>query len=385
MPPVESADQAIIPATSSEEKPTAQHVSTERPQTQHEETADPDAPVAMLLPGLSRLLTYNPPITTDTGNNTDDLQDSISAILPIPTQDLPDTTVPQKEFISPPSKTPNLLLTLLPLEIQAAIFAHPVLNLDDMMNVRRTCRTWRRDIPISVLDQKLRQQNYAGWQVVFEVNGKKYPGTTYGNRRLCGRCVVPKIRGNLVRGDCVGRYFSSFVEDAVRYKRIYRTDDEVGEAHEQGEWWEWPEDRGMCFPCLWRMLEENVELCETVVDSGVPGLVCGSGETEDGAAAVARSLGKADGDEEKGREAGLENLDIQTKPDSKVEEGGSPDSKKIWKIKLAAVEKKEQFTMMDGTIRKICDMPGCLRDIHENAVPCPHCTDFSKWIHRRRW
>ncbi|KAK4206093.1 Carboxylesterase family-domain-containing protein [Rhypophila decipiens] len=43
------------------------------------------------------------------------------------------------------------------------------------------------------------------------------------------------------------------------------------------------------------------------------------------------------------------------------------------------------FNMMDGTLRKICDVPGCLRDIHENAVPCPPCTDFSEWIRRRRW
>ncbi|KAM7195169.1 hypothetical protein V8F33_006843 [Rhypophila sp. PSN 637] len=194
---------------SSKEKPAGQHITTEH----HEETADPDAPVAMLLPGFSRLLTYNPPTTTDKTDITPDNQEPFS--VPVPTEDLPDTTVSRKEFIYPPSKIPNLLLTLLPLEIQTAIFAQSVLTLKDMMNIRRTCRTWRRDIPIFILDQKLRQQNYAGWQVVFEVNGKKYPGTTYGNRRLCGRCVVPKIRGNLIRGDCVGKYMSSFVDESL--------------------------------------------------------------------------------------------------------------------------------------------------------------------------
>ncbi|KAM7216758.1 hypothetical protein V8F06_007868 [Rhypophila decipiens] len=316
-------------------------VATEHPETHHGETADPDAPVAMLLPGFSRLLTYNPPRTSDT---IPDNQEPVSVPPRVATEDLPDTTVPQKEFISPPSKTPNLLLAVVPLEIQSAIFAQPVLTLQDMMNIRRTCRTWRRDIPIFVLDQKLRQQNYAGWPVVFEVNGKKYAGTTYGNRRLCGRCVVPRIRGNLIRGDCVGKYMSSFVDESVRYGRIYRTDLELGEEDGRGEeWWEWPEDRGMCFPCLWRMLEEHVELAEGAVTN------------------------------------------IGTRLDSKIEQDGSADSKKIWNIKLAAVEKKEEFTMMDGTIRKICGVSGCLQDIHENAVPCPHCSDFSEWVRRRRW
>ncbi|KAM7191213.1 hypothetical protein V8F20_009391 [Naviculisporaceae sp. PSN 640] len=390
MSPVKSADQVIIPGASSEEKPTTQHVIEVTTQISSEERADPDAPVGMLLPGMSNLTVYNPPNTPNTA------EEEISTTPPVPAQDLPDTTVPQKEFISPPSKTPNLLLTLLPLEIQSAIFAQPVLNLEDMMTIRRTCRTWRRDIPISILDQKLRTQNYAGWQVVFEVNGNKYQGTTYGNRRLCGRCVVPKIRAHLIRGDCVGQYLSTFVDESIRYARIYRTDcDSEKRRDVQGEWWEWPEDRGMCFPCLWKMLEENVHLNETATaetkieeatktlhidaDGGNDIKETGKGMSKSYSGITETQTRRQSGEK---KEESQEDSSKQT--DDLGKDTPSPDFGKTRMIKLAAIEKKQQWTMMDGTLRKLCDEPGCLRDIHENAVPCPHCADFSKWLSRPR-
>jgi hypothetical protein len=132
------------------------------------------------------------------------------------------------------------------------------------------------------------------------MHGHRYPGTTYGNRRLCGMCVVPKIRGLLIEGVVVREYLK---------KR--------GMGPGEGED-EWPEEKGMCFPCLWWMLV------------------------------------KAEG----------------------VEVG----EREIWKV--AGIATQERFRMLDGTDRKICEK--CRRDIHENAVPCPHCTDFSDWCHVRR-
>ena len=47
----------------------------------------------------------------------------------------------------------------------------------------------------------------------------------------------------------------------------------------------------------------------------------------------------------------------------------------------AGISPRQMFRMMDGTTRKTCDR--CARDIHENAVPCPHCTNFSEWCRTR--
>lgn len=82
---------------------------------------------------------------------------------------------------------------------------------------------------------------------------------------------------------------------------------------------DWNEDKGSCFPCLW----------------GV--------------------LAKAPGTD------------------------GLKEERDIWK--LAGIDTKERFRMLDGTERKVCTR--CRRDIHENAVPCPYCTDFSAWCKTR--
>lgn len=200
----------------------------------------------------------------------------------------------------PPSSKPDLFLTMLPSEIHSAILESPQLSLNDLVSLRNTCRTLRRDLPIGIMERKLRVQNFAGWDVVFEMYGHRYPGTTYGNRRLCGKCVVPKIRGLLIEGAVVRDYLTRRgVEGAKRLSE----EDVV-----------WPEDRGMCFPCLSSVLvsAEGVEV---------------------------------------------------------------PSGGEIYK--LAGIGTKERFRMLDGTERKVCER--CKRDIHENAVPCPHCTDFSEW------
>lgn len=426
---------------SSEEKQTMTHQTNTEP-TLMQETADPDAPVALLLPGLSGLLVYNPPPSETsspnrdrgqtTGVNVNNHADSTSDIQRRGHPTTAATTlaaiepVPIKDFTPKPSKTANLIVNL-PLEVQAAIFAQPNLDLNDMMNLRKTCRTWRRDIPISILDKKLSEQNHAGWQIVFEMNGHKYPGTTYGNRRLCGRCVLPRIRGNLISGDCVRRYLTSVKDQTGGIHEALREGDskDGGTSPEGGEsnkdvtgWWEWDEDRGMCFPCLWAMLAaytNNANLPSGAITADSHGLT----PEDDGAAAGNgvraelvdnTSSQHKDGTKDKSK---WRRLDKKTKTKSRTEKRGesalilrekdekaknldngklkdpsSPSESSVVTVvralKLAAVEKNQQFTMMDGTIRKICDVPACLRDIHENAVPCPHCTDFSEWCRRRR-
>ncbi|KAK0646895.1 hypothetical protein B0T16DRAFT_414435 [Cercophora newfieldiana] len=272
-----------------EKAPTA---SSSQPQPQPQPTpqnASPvaDTPIAVLLPGMTELAlvdTTGSPSLTERYRTTSDEKPPI----------------PKPSFLPPASSKPDLLLTMLPSEIHSAIFEAPQLSLHDLVALRNTCRTLRRDLPIGIMERKLKVQNYAGWDVVFEMHGHRYPGTTYGNRRLCGKCVVPKIRGLLIEGAVVREYFARRRAGGVQ-----------GLAEEDVEW---PDDRGMCFPCLWSVL---------VLASGV-----------------------------------------------EVPVGGEI-------YKLAGISTKERFRMLDGTDRKMCER--CLRDIHENAVPCPHCTDFSEW------
>ncbi|KAK0623853.1 hypothetical protein B0T14DRAFT_565170 [Immersiella caudata] len=258
--------------------------------------ADPDPPIALLLPGMAEITLNNNTATTTPGSGP--ALSPIHGPLPLYKPDSK-TPLPLKVFTPPASSTPDLLLTL-PIEVQGLIYEDASLSLKDLVSLRNSCRTLRRDIPIGIMERKLRVQNYAGWDVVFEMHGHRYPGTTYGNRRLCGRCVVPKIRGLLIEGAVVREYLR---------KR--------GAEEEE----EWPEERGMCFPCLWWVLvkAEGVEMTE---ESG----------------------------------------------------------KEIWKV--AGIGTEERFRMLDGTDRKACKK--CSRDIHENAVPCPHCTDFGDWC-KRSW
>jgi hypothetical protein len=255
------------------------------------EEPDADAPVALLLPGMSNL-------ALDTSRNFNSLCN------------LPVTDVLTPPYVHKASRQPDLFLTLLPPEVHFAIFEAAELSLYDLLALRNTCHRLRRLVPIGSLETQLRVQNYAGWRVVFEMNGHKYPGTTYGNRRLCGRCVVPKIRGHLIDGAAVQAYLT-----------LRRANgDKESAADGEGEW---PEERGMCFPCLWTVLV---------------------------------SMGSREEIGEKPRLGVSAEMEI---------------------YKLAAISPKERFRMMDGTTRKMCEL--CSRDIHENAVPCPHCTNFAEW------
>lgn len=281
--------------------PQPQQQPEKQPQTTHNESeqADADAPVALLLPGMAEL-------TISAGRD------------PIPehtTQPQPQPFDPEKHafdllpkkplFTHKPPSQPDLFLTMLPFEIHSAIFETSQLSLHDLVSLRNTCRTLRRNLPIGVMERKLRVQNFAGWDVVFEMHGHRYPGTTYGNRRLCGRCVIPKIRGHLIEGAAVRGYLAR-----RKGERVLRLAEEDVE---------WPDERAMCFPCLWNIL---------------------------------------------------------------VSAAGQEVTVGMEIFKVAAISTKERFRMIDGTDRKMCER--CARDIHENAVPCPHCTDFSEWC-KTRW
>ncbi|KAK3356394.1 hypothetical protein B0T25DRAFT_135301 [Lasiosphaeria hispida] len=263
-----------------------------------QDAPDADAPVALLLPGMAQL-------TVGTTQHVD--------TAPLAAYSTP-TASRSQAFAHKPPRQPDLFLAMLPPDIHFAVFEAAELSLNDLLALRRTCRTLRRNLPVSIMERKLKLQNYAGWEVVFEMHGHRYPGTTYGNRRLCGRCVVPKIRGHLIDGAVVRAYLAR------------------RRAAERGEGWsendeEWPEERAMCFSCLYTVLHSMV----TQQKSAAP-------------------------------------------PAVKVPVGAGI-------YKMAAISTKERFLMVDGTTRKMCDR--CARDIHENAVPCPHCTNFSEWCKTR--
>ncbi|KAK0716860.1 hypothetical protein B0T26DRAFT_707503 [Lasiosphaeria miniovina] len=270
-----------------------------------EDSPDADAPVALLLPGMAGL-------TVSSG-----AAQSRLANLPIAGHKSRSRAL----SVHKASRQPDLFLTMLPIEIQQAIFALPNLSLFDLLSLRKTCRTLRCTLPIGVMERKLKEQNHAGWSVVFEMHGHKYPGTTYGNRRLCGRCVVPKITGHLIQGAAVRDYL--IARRGLRSSLV--NTQEEGEEEDDGEW---PEERAMCFPCL------RTEL-----------LLANKTQT-DGAMVL-----------------------LEAPPGAEM-------------YKLAAISTEERFPMLDGTTRKMCK--GCARDIHENAVPCPHCVDFSEWCRTRR-
>ncbi|KAK5655958.1 hypothetical protein OQA88_5094 [Cercophora sp. LCS_1] len=243
--------------------------------------ADPDAPVALMLPGMAEL---NIGVV-----NHHDL-----------TTTCPSAPSNATAFVHKPSNQRDLLLTKLPLDTLVSILETPQLSLSDLLALRNTCRTLRRTLPYRTMEQKLSVQNYAGWQVVFEMNGHRYPGTTYGNRRLCGRCVVPKIRGHLIEGAEVREYL---------LRRHNGNDAADGEAPpspggEDAEKIEWPEDRSMCFPCLWTVL-----------------------------AAAPASGGEA------GQQTNME--------------GHLTTVSMAVISKQAGISTKERFRMLDGTIRKI--------------------------------
>jgi len=117
--------------------------------------------------------------------------------------------------------------------------------------------------------------------------------------------VIPKIRGHLIEGAAVRGYLAR-----RKGERVLRLAEEDVE---------WPDERAMCFPCLWNIL---------------------------------------------------------------VSAAGQEVTVGMEIFKVAAISTKERFRMIDGTDRKMCER--CARDIHENAVPCPHCTDFSEWC-KTRW
>lgn len=303
----------LRPGTTLEPAPTpvtAEAIATAAVATASEEP-DPDAPTALLLPGMSEL-TIN----------------AVRNLNPAPVA-LCDLRVASPDFISKPPRQPNLFLTVLPPEIHFLIFDAPQLSLFDLLALRNTCRALRRIIPIGALERQLKVQNYAGWSVVFEMNGHKYPGTTYGNRRLCGRCVVPKTRGHLIVGSAVRAYLT-------RRGAVGGGLDEVEEES-------WPEERGMCFLCLWTVLATT-----------------NAGQVAEKRPALKPPVG-TEGPGNVGR------YQDKTKDQDLC--------------KLAAISPQERFLMLDGTIRKTCDQ--CAKDIHENAVPCPHCTDFSEWCKAR--
>lgn len=251
---------------------------------------EPLAPTAYRLPGLTN---PSPPLALLTPS-TPTPPSIIPATVPVP--------FTHKPFIPPPPSTPDLLLTALPLDVLLLILEQPVLSLEDLLALRETCASLRRVLPYRAVEKKLTVRNYEGWRVVFEMGGNKYPGTTYGNRRLCGRCVLPRCRGGLVVGEKVGEM--------------------VGV---------WPGGRGMCFPCLWTVVVQK-----------------------------------------KGEEGGGEGEGVVVAKGMKVEE----------MARLAGISTKEEFLMLDGSRRRMCEK--CCRDIHVNAVPCPHCTDFSEWCRARR-
>lgn len=268
--------------------------------------------------------------------------------------DLPPGKHP-RPFASLASKTPDLLTTLLPPEVLFAVFER--LDLHDLLALRRTCRRLRNAVPMAVIEKALKVQNHAGWKVVFEVNGTRYPGTTYGNRRLCGRCVVPKTRAHLIDGKDVRRY--------LLRRGIGREGDGIVGGLEDGAW---PERWGMCFPCLW-----------TLLASAPPRPVADDEGAGSESAVVALYKAPVKGGSDSSKEA-----TVSAKTDAQDEKAAQPEERKkeIWE--LAGISSKEVFNMLDGSQRKICHR--CKRDIHENAVPCPHCVDFSEWLRdRRRW
>ncbi|KAK1756533.1 hypothetical protein QBC47DRAFT_380122 [Echria macrotheca] len=255
---------------------------------------DVDAPTALLLPGMADLR----------------IRENPDNEAPLPAALLPENTSPDRgqwvSFVSKPSPDKPDLFLKLPVEIQSVIFEQPELKLNDLVALRSTCRTLRRNLPLGIMEKKLTAQNFAGWEVVFEMNGHRYPGTTYGNRQLCGKCVRPKIRGHLIYGSATQAYLEA-------RRRAWQGNQGLAlDGHE-----EWPADRAMCFPCLYITLTAGMEIASDV--------------------------------------------EIH---------------------KAAAISPLERFPMLDGTTRKMCDR--CSRDIHENAVPCPHCTDFSEWCKSRR-
>ncbi|KAK1834388.1 hypothetical protein QBC39DRAFT_26280 [Podospora conica] len=229
-----------------------------------------DPPTGLLMPGMaptgSTLVLLHPSTT--------------------PNPNTPHTTVPipftHKPFVPPPPSTPDLILSALPLDVLLLILEQPVLSLEDLLSLRATCAPLRRVLPYRAVERKLTVRNYEGWRVVFEMGGNRYPGTTYGNRRLCGRCVLPRCRGGLIAGEMVQKV--------------------VGV---------WPGDKAMCFPCLWTVVVRE------------------RGEE----AAVGRGM--------------------------KVEE----------MARLAGISTKEEFLMLDGSKRKMCEK--CCRDIHVNALVRP--------------
>lgn len=248
-------------------------------------------------------------------------------------------------FTPRPPKEPDLLIQRIPADVQFAIFDY--LALGDLMALRSTCRALRGAVPLRTLERALTGQNYAGWSVVFEVNGKSYPGTTYGNRRLCGRCVVPKTRAHLIEGKDVSTYLT---------KRGVKNAE-----------WDWPADRGMCFPCLWTLLAPPA----ADNDAKKP-------QTEDAEAdsASVKQQASSKGTSKRGKGRGSKSKPKETRlvnaPPAYVEV-------EIWQS--AAISPLERFRMLDGTTRRSCER--CARDVHENAVPCPFCVDFSEWCRSR--
>ncbi|KAK3360730.1 hypothetical protein B0T25DRAFT_536252 [Lasiosphaeria hispida] len=259
---------------------------------------DTDAPVALLLPGMAELTVGAVRHIDATSQPTCNLTAAIHG----------------QVFVHKPARQPDLFLNMLSSEIHFAIFDAPELSLYDLLALRKTCHTLRHSLPISIMERKLKVQNYAGWEVVFEMHGHRYPGTTYGNRRLCGRCVIPKIRGHLIQGAVVRAYLA-------RRRAL------GGNARWAEPGGEWPDERAMCFSCLFTILSSM------------------------------KSQKKID-----------KQLGLETPTDAEV-------------YKLAAISTQERFLMLDGTTRKMCDR--CTRDIHENAVPCPHCSNFSEWCKAR--
>ena len=278
------------------------------------EEADPDAPVRLLLPGMSELT-----------------MDTVRGLAPAQLCNLPVADGPA--FVPKPPHQPDLLLTMLPIEIHLAIFDAPQLSLYDLLALRNTCHALRATVPIGAVERRLTAQNYAGWRVVFEMNGHKYPGTTYGNRRLCGRCVVPKTRAHLIDGADVRAYLAR--------RGVGGGDDGITKESDV-----WPEERGMCFPCLRVILSAAATRPESDKEP----------------------VGKDVTSDAKGAE--------------KTGQAGDGDKSADDEIyRRAGISPRDMFKMMDGTTRKTCDR--CARDIHENAVPCPHCTNFSEWCRTR--
>ncbi|KAJ2895990.1 hypothetical protein MKZ38_005998 [Zalerion maritima] len=268
----------------------------------------------------------------------------------------------------PSASVPDLILAALPLELQLDVFGYlPVL---DLIRVRDACRSWKHSVGAKMLAEALSLQNHAGWPIVFEFQGQRYPGTTYGNRRLCGGCGRPKPMRRIVRGEWAGAYLARRGVDASGAElgnEAGRGGGGVGGQREDGEKTrapdqaskEWDVSKGMCWPCLWMAIVKGGKDLWEPEPARKRGRAQEAGESPEGG----------------GRATAVSSF--MTCNEASWEK---PEDVPVWK--RANISPTETFQMLDGSWRRPCG--NCAKDIHTNEVPCQYCTDFGMWLRHKR-